>query len=170
MDQIAEPLPLRRALVSPFAILSLGAAAIHFGVIGAHFAEWWAFGLAMAAIAWFQALWALAYLLRPAVRLAFLGAVANLGIAGLWAWSRVFGLPFGPGASSPQPLGVPDVIATGLELVLVVALIVSAAGPIRRGTEARRVARPTLAAWSAVIAVVVGLATSAAIAHGMGPL
>ena len=129
---------LRRALLGPFTTLSLGAAAIHFAVTSAHFQEWWAFGLFLAAIGWFQALWPIAYLLMPGARTAGLAVLVNL-----------------------------DILATLFELLLVLGLVAVAIGPVRRRTLEQRVATSTSFAWAATLALAVVLSTSAAIAMGM---
>lgn len=161
---------LRRALIGPFTTTSLGAAAIHFGVTSVHFQEWWAFGLFMAGVGWFQALWPIAYVLRPSVRLALLAAFVNLATAVVWAWSRYSGLPFGPGAGTPQPAGVADVLATAFELVLVVGLFATSIAPVRRETVQQRVADSTWIAWSAAIALLVAATTSVALTVAMGSM
>ena len=49
-------------------------------------------------------------------RLLKLAAVASVGVAMLWVWSRTTGMPFGPEAGGPRKVGVGDTIATLLEL------------------------------------------------------
>src|SRR5437879_12851719 len=97
----ARSISLRRALLGPVTTLSLGAAAIHFAVIPDHFKQWWAFGLFFAGIGWFQALWPIAYLLRPSGRSALLAILANLATIAVWVWTRSAGLPFGPAPGRP---------------------------------------------------------------------
>ncbi len=162
--------PLRRALIGPFTTLSLGAAAIHFAVTDAHFQEWWAFGLFMASVAWFQALWPMAYALRRSTRLALLGALVNIVTAGVWTWSRYRGLPFGPGAGAPMPIGLPDVLATVFELLLFVGLLATALRPAGRDGVQPRIAQPLSVAWTAILALAVAISTSAAITIGMSSM
>lgn len=169
MQHLRE-VPLGRALVGPFTTLSLGAAAVHFAVAPAHFQEWWAFGLFMALIGWFQALWAIAYTVRPARRLALLGAVVNILTASIWAWSRLYGVPFGPGAGSPEAIGLPDVAATVFELLLVLGLAAGPLGPLRRTSTLLRIPSTTSVRWSALVAVAVALAASVAMTVGMGSM
>jgi hypothetical protein len=140
--------------------LSLGAAAIHFAVIGEHFEEFWAFGLFFAGTGWFQAWWAVEYSLRSRTRLLWaLGVLVNAGIVAIWIVSRVFGLPFGPHPGEPEPIGLPDVTATVLEGILVILMIVMAA---RWGAAAfppdRRRARSRLG--PTLVAGVIALATT----------
>ena len=77
------------------AALSFGAAAIHFAVIGEHFAEYPPYGVAFTAFAWFQVGWAVLYLRRRTRGLAVLAIVVNLGALIVWAVSRIAGLPIG---------------------------------------------------------------------------
>jgi len=104
------------------ATLSLGAAAIHFAVIADHFAEYLLFGAFFAGIGWFQALWALAYTIRPARTLAALGISVNALTVAIWIWAHVVGLPFGPDPGHLEPTTITDVAATLFEILLVVGL------------------------------------------------
>lgn len=104
------------------ATLSLGAGAIHFAVISAHFAEYWVFGVFFAVLAWYQAIWALLYALRPHRMLALTALLVNAGTVALWLWTRTVGVPIGPTAGELEPIGAPDVAATIFEVAIVVGL------------------------------------------------
>ena len=168
----ARPTPeIAAAAAAPrLAVLSLGAAAIHFAVIPDHLAEWWAFGLFFAALGWFQALWAVAYLIRPTAGLAGFATVVNLVTVVLWAWSRSVGLPVGPEPGVAESIGAPDVIATVLEIALVAGLVAMTRRPGGQGaTTGPGVARPAGDRWlTLLLAVVVATATTIAIAAGAG--
>ena len=162
---------LHRALpMSWWAALSLGAAAIHFAVIPAHFEEWWAFGVFFAVLGWFQAVWPFAYLDRPTRSLAWIAIVANLATVILWAWSRTAGLPVGPEPGMPEAIGAPDVVATALELALVVGLLVTQVdrdGP--RSPETATSARTNgVGVASPAVWILVAVLTTVAIALGGG--
>ena len=152
--------------------LSLGAAAIHFAVIGAHFAEFAPYGVAFAALAWFQVGWAIVYLAAPSMPAATLGAAINGGAVVVWALSRTVGLPIGPEPGELEPVGPLDLVATALEIALIGLLLWNLAGSRIR-------LRPALSATSAMAIVGSGLllivvSTSAAFAaagadgHGAG--
>lgn len=141
------------------AALSLAAALIHASVIAAHFQEYWLFGIFFASTAVFQLVWAGAvWGGAPGTSLLVGGALANVAIAGLWLYSRVIGLPFGPEAGETEPIGIHDALATLAELVLALAVSMALARrPISRSLQG-----PALAgAWT--IAVV------AAISAFLGP-
>ncbi len=141
----AEALSLPVALC----VLSLGAAAIHFAVMGDHFNEFFAFGLFFAIVAWLQALWAVAIVVSPARRLVVGGLLGNLAIVALWAVSRTAGLPIGPHPWQPEAAALIDVVSTGMEVLIAVGcalLLVS--GQSRRGPGGR---------VAAIIAIVVAL-------------
>jgi hypothetical protein len=106
------------------ALLSLGAAAIHFAVVTEHFAEWWAFGVFFIALGAFEAFWAGAVVLRPSRLVIVIGIAANVATVLLWAVSRTAGLPIGPEPWMPEEIGVLDVAATTLELLLVAGLAI----------------------------------------------
>ncbi|MFI6902570.1 hypothetical protein ACIBKY_15035 [Nonomuraea sp. NPDC050394] len=101
------------------AVLSAGAGAVHFAAMGEHFAMDWRHGAFFAVAGWAQVLWAAVVLRRPARPVLLAGIVGNAAIVALWGVSRTLGVPFGPGAGRPEPVGAPDVLATALEIVLV---------------------------------------------------
>ncbi len=105
------------------ATLSLGAGAIHFAVISEHFAEYWVFGVFFAALAWYQAIWAVLYALRPRRMLGSTAILVNAGTVALWLWTRTIGVPIGPKAGEVEPIGAPDVAATIFEVAIVVGLL-----------------------------------------------
>jgi hypothetical protein len=108
--------------------LSLGAAAIHYAVMSEHFAEYWAFGVFFASSAWFQAWWAVEYSLPNRTQLLWwVGVLVNALVVAIWIVSRSTGLPFGPRPGETEPIGAPDVMATVLEVALVIVLL--ALGP-----------------------------------------
>jgi hypothetical protein len=151
-DQAGQPsaLPTERALL---AVLSLGAAAIHFAVAPEHFAEYAPFGLLFTIVAWFQAITAaaLVYTSRPGRLVAGVAAAVNLGTVLVWALSRTAGLPVGDEPWTPEPVGTADVVAGVLEIALVaglglLAMAPASAGPFRADTPALRALRIACAA------------------------
>lgn len=132
---------------STFAILSFGAAAIHFAVSPDHFSEWVPYGVAFASLAWFQLLWAAAYLVHPARWTARAAIVVNAGTVIVWIWSRTVGLPIGPNPGSTEPVGFADSLSSCFEALLVLGLL--ATGTSVASRLARRPAR-----WGAAVAVV----------------
>jgi hypothetical protein len=104
------------------AALSLGAAAIHFAVIGEHFAEYPPYGVAFTAFAWFQVGWAAAFVVTHG-RAVAIGAIAvNGGALAVWAASRTVGLPIGPEPGALEPVGPLDIAAAALEIALIALL------------------------------------------------
>jgi hypothetical protein len=87
-------------------------------VTAAHFREYWLFGLLFALVAPMQLAWAEFVRRRPHDRrLLAMGALGNGAVAVVWIASRTTGLPIGPDAGEPEPLGLKDVLATADELV-----------------------------------------------------
>ena len=66
------------------ALLSIGAATVHFAVIAQHFDEWWLTGMFFLTIAVFQLGWGLLVLLRPSALVYLAGAVVNALIVLTW--------------------------------------------------------------------------------------
>lgn len=101
------------------ALLSAGAAAIHFVVIAEHFEEWWAFGLFFAVTAMAQLAWAVLIVTRRSRLLTWVGVLGNAAIVALWIVSRTAGIPLGPDAGTPEPVGVADSVASAFEVGIV---------------------------------------------------
>ncbi len=129
------------------AILSFGAAAIHFAVSPDHFGEWVPYGVAFACLAWFQLLWAATHLVGRARPSTTAAVVVNAGAVSVWVWSRTIGLPIGPSPGSPEPVGFADALSSGFEALLVLGLLAGGS------TLAARVARQP-ARWGAVVVLV----------------
>jgi hypothetical protein len=117
------------------AALSLGAGVIHFAVSGEHYDLSWAHGTFFAVVAWLQLSWALAVVLRPTRRLLTAGVLLNAAILGVWAVSRVWGVPIGPGAWTPESIAVSDALSSACEfgiVALALAVLVRPAMAQRR--------------------------------------
>lgn len=137
------------------AVCSLGAAAIHFGITGEHFAQWWAYGVFFILLGAFQVGWAVAAWVTSNRGLLFAAIAVNSGALVLWAVTRTTGLPFGPNPGSPEAIGVADLASGVLEAAVVAVLVVLAV--LRR--PARRVSGVTATAVTAVVgALVLGTA------------
>jgi len=161
------------ARLEPLALasLSLGAAAIHFAVIGEHFAEYVLFGAFFALIGWFQALWALAYAVQPARLLGWLAIVANTATIGLWAWAHLVGLPFGLEPGQVEPTTLTDLMATLFEVLLVGWLIViafRATGTSGPGGGDRTALEPL--GTTLVVALIVTVAIATTVALSQAPM
>jgi hypothetical protein len=100
--------------------LSIAAGLIHAIAMIDHFSHYWLFGVFFLVLTYGQVLWGLALLRgRSSDRGLRLGAFANLAIVAVWLVSRTLGVPFGPNAGDPEPIGPMDVAATLDQLVLV---------------------------------------------------
>jgi hypothetical protein len=141
-----------RALRISLALLSMGAAVVHFAVIDQHIDEWWLTGTFFALVAAFQLVWALLVLLSPSRLLYVAGAVANALVAVTWVVSRTSGVPVGPTAGEPEAVGLPDVVATAFEVVLALGVVA-----LLGAWWTRRPVRPAVSqtgSWAAGAAVV----------------
>jgi hypothetical protein len=105
------------------ALASTGAAAIHFSVIGMHFAEYTLYGVFFVVCSVAQLIWPGWLLLRRSTPLLVLGAVGNAAVVALWMADRTGVVPIGPDATEPPPYGLADSVASGLEIVLVVCCV-----------------------------------------------
>jgi hypothetical protein len=110
-------------LVFIAAALVLASSCIHAAVIADHFKEYWLFGAFFAVVTIGQAAWsALVYRNPLNQRLLVAGAAGNALLVVVWAISRTLGVPFGPGAWTPETIGAADVLST-LDELAAVALI-----------------------------------------------
>jgi hypothetical protein len=126
----AEPPEVLRVAV---AVASAGAATIHFAVIDQHLAEYLLFGVFFVAVALAQLGWVVAVVSNPTRTVYAVGALGNALIAVTWLTSRTSGLPFGPGAGEPEPVGIADAVSTAFELAVMVGTLL-----LLRGLEPRR--------------------------------
>jgi len=101
------------------AMLSLGAAGIHFAVMSDHFNLTWYHGTFFAVTAWLQLAWAVAIVVKPSRRLLIAGIIGNLVIAEIWLVSRTIGIPFGPESGVAEAVSFSDVLSTILEVGIV---------------------------------------------------
>lgn len=101
------------------ALLSAGAAAIHFAVIQSHFEEWWGFGAFFVASGVAQLGWSLLVVTWPSRPLFWVGVFGNAAIVALWIVTRTEGTLVGPDPREPEPVGVADGISTGFEIGIV---------------------------------------------------
>jgi hypothetical protein len=119
------------ALRWTLAAASLGTAVLHFGHSPSHFDSYWAYGAFLVAVAWLQVAAAVGILSRPS-RAVLLGTIAlNVVVIAAWVLSLTVGVGFGPNASSTRAVGYPDVLATALEVVVVLGCGVLLAHPAR---------------------------------------
>src|SRR5947209_6743351 len=147
------------------AALSLGAGVIHFAVSGEHYDVSWAHGTFFAVVAWLQLSWAVAVVLRPTRSLLRAGVLLNAWILGVWAVSRIWGVPIGPNAWTPESIAVSDALSSAFELgivALALAVLVWPAVAQRRLRPA--VAVPLVGIAGLGVAVVSSLAFTPALA------
>lgn len=140
------------------ALLSIGAAVIHFAVIAQHFDAWWLTGMFFVGIALFQLGWGLVVLIGPSSLVYVAGAIVNALIVVTWIVSRTTGVPVGPEAGEAEVVGFPDALATAFEVVLV-AVLVALEGEWVARRPVRYIAQPA-AGWgsAAVVASLTALA------------
>lgn len=135
------PVDFRRTATIGCALLSVGAAVIHFAVLGEHWQEWWGYGLFFGASAWLQLAWAAAVAWRPSRLILLTGAVSNLAIAALWLLTRTAGIPLGPASGETEDAAFIDTLASGFELAIALGATAIALSHLERITL-----RPAVAA------------------------
>jgi Domain of unknown function (DUF202) len=147
------------------AALSLGAGVIHFAVSGEHYDLSWVHGTFFAVVAWLQLSWAVAVVLRPTRSLLTAGALLNAGILGVWAMSRVWGVPIGPDAWTPESVTLADALSSGCELGIVVLSLAVLVRPAVAQYQLRpAIAVPVVGIAGLGVAVISSLAFTPALA------
>ncbi|GAA3731560.1 hypothetical protein GCM10022402_10340 [Salinactinospora qingdaonensis] len=146
---------------------SAGAGQIHLVMAPSHWSGWWLSGVFFIVIGAFQVLWAVVAAWRGSTALLWLGTLVNLGSIGLWGVSRLYGLPFGAHAGTPEAVGLTDLITVVLEAVVVAGALLATVGRSRSTAVGGGVISAV-----AVAAVAVAFATAAAVGaadeHGHG--
>jgi hypothetical protein len=101
------------------ALLSFGAAVMHFANTPAHFDTYWLYGLFFATVAWAQFAWGLAILIKPSRALLYAGLLNGVVVA-VFVLSRTVGVVVGPMASTTEEFGFAATSSTVLEGLIVV--------------------------------------------------
>jgi len=136
--------------------LMAGAGAIHFALAPSHAGGELIDPLGFAVAGWFQLGIAAVIVARKASRNVYATAViGNLVLIGLWAWSRIWGLPVGTHAFEPEAIGSIDLLVVLLQAAAVIVAVTLLVAP-----AAIRVA--PLAAGLAAMAMM-GAATAAVV-------
>ena len=144
------------------AALSLGAGVIHLAVSGENYQLSWMHGMFFAVVGWLQISWAVAVILRPKRRLLTAGVLLNAGIIGVWVMSRVWGVPVGPEAWTPESVALADALSSGCEFGIVALSLVVLVQPAIAQHELRpRFAVPVVGAATVIAALDLSLICSA---------
>jgi len=140
------------------ALLTLGAAAIHFAVAPEHLTEYLPYGIFFISLGVAQVVLAIAVVASPSRRLFIAAAVGTLAVTGLWLMSRTVGVPIAPRPWRPEPVGSLDFAATALEAISVVLFLLLIRVPGHLKTRGRiRIALTTMpSALGAALAVWLG--------------
>jgi hypothetical protein len=138
----------------------LGAAVIHATAVPEQLSRWPAAGIALLLLTVAEADAALLFLLRLRSAQFVATAVVSAGPLLVWLYSRTAGLPFGPAAGSPEPVGLTDAAVAVLEVAtLAVAVVALTSRRPVRPSRSQHSARLALA--GVVAATAVGLAGGA---------
>ena len=144
--------PVRRHPRPGFALsvaewATLGAAMLHLWVVPDHWRQWSGYGAFFVAVFITQGVYSLA-LPRLAHRLPFLGggAVATIGLLGLWLETHLRHAPVGPHRLHADEFGAVDLASAALETVAVIALVVLMKGLIDHRSPAE--AQPSPSKWT----------------------
>ena len=105
----------------------VAAATIHAAVVPEHLAEWTAAGVFFVLLTAAEVGVAGLLFTRVRQQTVLLAAVAiSIGPLLIWLYSRTAGLPFGPGAGTPEAIGLPDIVACAMEIMsLIVAVVLT---------------------------------------------
>ncbi len=124
-------------LLSSAALLTLGAAAIHFAVAHEHLAGYMPYGVFFVGLGIVQVGLAAAIVVVPSRRLFVIAAAGTGMVMGIWLLSRTVGMPIGPIPWSPEPVGFTDVVTTLLEGIAVIQFLRLFRRPVRPRPRSR---------------------------------
>jgi hypothetical protein len=163
----ARPAHAPRLAITVAAAGLLGAEAIHTAVMSEHFRQWWAEGVFFFALRVLEGGLAAALLLTRSRRPCAAALMVSVATIAVWSWSRTTGVPIGPEAAHPEPVGGPDVVATALEALTALALgpVVlrpkrGAPAPVANRDHARRSTIAAAAAAAVALATAYGVAAA----------
>jgi hypothetical protein len=156
-------------LIPIMAWLSAGAAVIHLVAAPAHDAEIGDLAAGFVVAAAFQFLWIRWCLAGPSVRAIAVGIAGNGAIVVAWLVTRTIGLPIGPWAGSPEPVGYPDAASVVFELLLIALLAARGLRLDRRVASASPFRTVAAVAVVPVIGIVLLLTSLATVAIASGP-
>jgi hypothetical protein len=138
------------------AAVLVGAAVIHLVMVPSHLDEWAAEGIAFAAAGWVQLALAAVVFGRPTRLALWSVAAVNTVFVAAWAWTRIWGSPWGPSAGVAESAGFVDVTCAVLEMAAVAgALLLLARPTIGTAVGGRR-------SWVAALVPIVVLGTATA--------
>jgi hypothetical protein len=149
------------------AALSAGAAAIHFALAPAHFAESTALGAGFVVAAWFQLALAVVLVVRPSRAALAAGAVGNTVVLGVWLLSRTLGVWFINGGE-PEAAAFVDMTAAALEAALVLGAVAVLSGYRVPGRSGLRPAGVMVVAGALALASVALASPGAEHEHDVG--
>jgi len=115
-DNDDELAPFLRYLL---AACLFGAAAIHLAMVPGHMTEWAAEGVAFVVTAWIQIGLGVALLIRPRRWMLWAALFTSAVFVGAWAWSRLWGPPFGPHSGLKEEASFVDTACVVLEGVAI---------------------------------------------------
>lgn len=136
------------------AVVTAGAALIHFVVIQEHWEEYWLFGLFFAVVGCLQTLGAFVVLARPSREAYGAIALGSMALIALWWWSRVVGMPIGPDRGMLEEARLIDIVSTEFEVVgLIGALMLMWPALLGRRVRAWAVSLASVAASAGVMSI-----------------
>lgn len=149
------------------AALMLGAAGIHFGMMGEHAGISWTHGMFFAIVAWLEIGVAAGLVFRPSRWMIGASIVLNLSVLAIWVLTRTVGVAIG-GDGTPEAWGTIDGISAAFEGVAVILSVVLLNRYVARKSLSRGVGLGSVALVAIAVAVLTSLAFSPAIAEDRG--
>jgi len=154
------------AQLNAAALLTLGAAVIHFAVAPEHLLEYPLYGIFFICLGLAQVGLSVAILVMPSRRLFAIAAAATGTVIAIYLASRTVGLPLAPVPWRPEPVGFPDVTATLLEAVCCLLFLLL----LRRPRRPRVRGRIRLALSTAPAVLLASLLTYVGVGSALTPM
>jgi hypothetical protein len=163
----ARFLTTERCLVWAVALLTGGAAAIHFGVMGEHAGVSWTHGLFFAVVGWLQIAAAGALVLKPSRQLLIGTALLNLAVIGVWVVSRTIGISVG-GETGPESVEFIDGLCAAFEAAAVLVTLPALARSFGRRPLSASVGFGSVTLVGVAVATLTSISFSPAVASAGG--
>ncbi len=111
-------------LLAVTAVIGAVPAIVHVAVAGAHYRQFWGFGVFLLGAGWLQLIWAIGLIGWPTRLWLLFGAALNTIVVAVYVVTRTVGEVIGPTPDAVEPVGFGDALCTACEIAVIVSAVV----------------------------------------------